>query len=236
MRADRHLGAYRLHRRRAEGSLFVAELVRTWHHLVVRPAELGEDPAGEIIGRLGALLGAADGFAPVASELAALSFAGAEDSVPPALADRLRAAVQRRLARMRPGAVPAADQLRTCGVRPRAATRLLALRCADCPERNVGSPSPSQTRGAPPARRAAAAERSPDRAAAAAEVSRGCSSRSEAAAGLVSTFGRGTRWTGVSTVWRDFTALPRRRYSCVALARIGRRGRRPPDFAAIRDG
>src|SRR5262249_16569044 len=68
------LGAYRLHRRRAEGSLFVAELVRTWHHLATRPAELGEDPAGEILGRLGALLGAADGFAPLASELAALSF------------------------------------------------------------------------------------------------------------------------------------------------------------------
>jgi hypothetical protein len=37
-----HLGAYRLHRRRTEGALFVAQLVRTWRHLAVRPAELGE--------------------------------------------------------------------------------------------------------------------------------------------------------------------------------------------------
>lgn len=45
-----HLGAYRLHRRRAEGSLFFAELVRTWRHLAVRPLELGDDPAGGLLG------------------------------------------------------------------------------------------------------------------------------------------------------------------------------------------
>jgi WD40 repeat protein len=138
-----HLGAYRLHRRRAEGSLFIAELVRTWHHLAVRPAELGDDPAGEILARLGALLGAAGVFAPLADDLAALSFDRARDTVPPALADRLRAAVQRRLAEV--GPAPALflllDQLEDllAADRTPATRRLLALLqvLADCPERNV---------------------------------------------------------------------------------------------------
>jgi hypothetical protein len=123
--------------------LFVAELVRTWLHLAVRPAELGDDPAGEILARLGALLGAADGFAPLARDLAAISFAGAKDAAPPALAHRLRAAVQRRLAEA--GPAPAVflllDQLEDLLATDRtpATRRLLALLqvLADCPERNV---------------------------------------------------------------------------------------------------
>jgi hypothetical protein len=138
-----HLGAYRLHRRRAEGSLFVTELVRAWRHLAVRPAELGDDPAGEILARLGALLGAADGFASLARDLASISFAGAEDAVPSALAERLRTAVQRRLAGI--GPAPALflllDQLEDllAADRAPATRRLLALLqvLADCPERNL---------------------------------------------------------------------------------------------------
>jgi WD40 repeat protein len=138
-----HLGAYRLHRRRAEGALFVAELVRTWRHLAVRPAELGDDPAGELLARLGAVLGAVDGFASLARNLAGLSFEGAEDLVPLALAERLRAAVQRRLAEA--GPAPALfillDQLEDllASDRTPAARRLLALLqvLSDSPERSI---------------------------------------------------------------------------------------------------
>jgi WD40 repeat protein len=138
-----HLGAYRLHRRRAEGSLFVTELVRTWHHIAVRPAELGDDPAGEILTRLGTLLGATEGFAPLARDLAAISFAGAEDTVPRTLAERLHAAVQRRLAEA--GPAPAVflllDQLEDLLATDHAPAtrRLLAFLqvLADCAERNV---------------------------------------------------------------------------------------------------
>ena len=138
-----NLGAYRLHRRRTEGSLFVADLVRTWRYLAVRPAELGEDPAGAILARLGALLGAKDEFAPLAQELAALPFAAPDDAVPDALAGWLRAAVQRLLNAV--GPMPALflllDQLEDLLASDRtiATRRLLALLrvLADCSERNI---------------------------------------------------------------------------------------------------
>lgn len=138
-----NLGAYRLHRRRAEGSPFEAELVRTWRHLAVRPAELGDDPAGEILVRVGTSLGTADGFAPLARDLAALSFARAEDTVPAALAERLCAAVQLRLFETGPASALflLLDQLEDLLATDRTAAtrRLLALLrlLADCPERNI---------------------------------------------------------------------------------------------------
>jgi len=138
-----HLGAYRLQRRRAEGALFVGELVRTWRHLAVRPAELGDYPAGELLARLGAVLGVSDGFASIVRDLAALPFAGADDIVPVALAERFRATVQRPLAGV--GPAPALflllDQLEDLlgSDRTQATRQLLALLrvLADCPERNI---------------------------------------------------------------------------------------------------
>ena len=138
-----NLGAYRLHRRRTEGSPFVADLVRTWRYLAVRPAELGEDPAGAILARLGTLLGATDEFTPLAREVGALPFSAAEDAVPHRLAARLRAAMQRELTSL--GPIPALflllDQLEDLLVSDRTipTRRLLALlrALADCPERNV---------------------------------------------------------------------------------------------------
>jgi len=138
-----HLGAYRLSRRGAEGSLFGAELIRTWRHVAVRPAELGDDPASEILRRLGALLGAADGFASLVGDLAALSFASAADRMPTALAERLRAAVHRRLVESgpAPGLFLLLDQFEDllASDRTPATRRLLALlrALADCPERNI---------------------------------------------------------------------------------------------------
>jgi len=138
-----NLGAYRLHRRRAEGSLFVADLVRSWRHLAVRPAELGDDPAGEILARLGTLLGNAKALGSLASDLAALSFSKPADTVAPALAERLRAEVQRRLAEV--GPAPALclllDQLEDLLATDHTAAtrRLLALLrvLAGCAERNI---------------------------------------------------------------------------------------------------
>lgn len=92
-----NLGTYRLHRRRTEELLADAALVRTWRHLAVRPADLGEDPASGFLTRLGTLLGTTKTFEPLIRELAALPFSVAEDAVPHDLAARLRAAVQRGL-------------------------------------------------------------------------------------------------------------------------------------------
>jgi len=138
-----NLGTYRLHRRRTEGSLADAALVRTWQHLAVRPADLGEDPAIGFLARLGTLLGATAQFEPLIHELAALPFSAAEDAVPHDLATRLCAAVQRALDSA--GAAPALflvldqleDLLASNDASP--ARRLLAMlrALADCPERNV---------------------------------------------------------------------------------------------------
>lgn len=138
-----NLGAYRLYRRRTEGALFVADLVRTWRHLAVRPAQLGDDPTGGLLARLGTLLGATNDFTPLADELGALPFSTAEDAVPPALAARLRSALQRGLTTV--GPAPALflllDQLEDLLASDRTipTRRLLALlrALADCPERNV---------------------------------------------------------------------------------------------------
>lgn len=139
-----NLSTYRLNRRRAEGSLFVVQQVRTWRHLIVRPAEMGDDPTGNMLDRIGELLRAAGAFDSFASDLAALSFAGAEDTVPSVLAEQLRAMVQSHLAAI--GEVPAlfllVDQLEdllTTGEREVATRRLLALlrALADSPERNI---------------------------------------------------------------------------------------------------
>jgi hypothetical protein len=141
-----HLGAYRLYRRRAEGSLFVPDLVRTWQHLAVRPAELGDNPASGILHRLGTLLGATNEIDLLADELATLPFANAEDTAPPGLTERLRSAVQRPLAQADAGPAPAMflllDQLEDLLASPDSTPetrRLLALLrvLADCAERNI---------------------------------------------------------------------------------------------------
>jgi hypothetical protein len=149
-----HLGAYRLHRRRAEGSLYVAELVRTWQHPAVRPAELGGDPAGVLLDRFGALLGAADGLATLVCELAELPFAGATDAVPLALAERLRAAVQRRLAASGPAPTLFLPWIssRTCSAPTARQRHVSCWRYCRClrvvPSETSGSSLPSPTNGA----------------------------------------------------------------------------------------
>lgn len=84
-----NLADYRLHRRRTEGALFDTDLVRSWRHVAARPAELGEDPAGALLSRIGGALGDPDGLATFAADLAALSFSEPSNTVPPLLAETL---------------------------------------------------------------------------------------------------------------------------------------------------